>query len=137
MKATLTKRVENLEGRMDSIESKIDQLLELQTSSKKKSAPKDSAKSIEKKEASEKKTWEEHLEESFGTKEDRKDFAVLRGRVNDEWKKIRREGGFKRSIPNNKYKTILDEFTRSLNGKWNQKAVEEGFMNYSKEKKSA
>ena len=110
MKVTVTKRVENLENRMDSIESKLDMLLELQTSSKKKSAPNKNTKKSEKK-SEEKKTRAEELTKKYGDIETRKAFVALKDQYAVEFKSLGKATG--KYIKRNKFADVLREAAKT------------------------
>lgn len=119
---TLTQSVNTLNNRVTALESK-DSKVSAKSSkkTKKASAPKKSAP---------KQTWEEHLTEKFGDKEERSKFVELRKQVAAEFLAIAKKED--KYIPKKSYQKILNDTTTSLNGKMNKSVVKKAFLAVAK-----
>lgn len=127
-----TVRIQNLENRMDSMESKLDKIIDLIGNTK--SAPqKTSKKSSASKKSTEAKpqTKEERLTAKYGDLEVRKAFVELKNRYAKEFAELGKATN--KYIPTKKYGEVLRMAAQT--GKFTKKTAFELHSEYGRERK--
>ena len=120
---TTKQMMEQIMGRLDSFESRLDAMEKGSATQKKVSKKKSASK---KSEVKPQQTREERLTEKFGDKESRTKFVELRKKVAEEFGKLAKANDC--YIPKKSYMKVLTATTESLNGKFNKAAVKKAFI---------
>ncbi len=119
-----TKQImEQIMGRLDSFESRLDAIEKGSATQKKISKKKSASK---KPEVKPQQTREERLTEKFGDKESRTKFVELRKKVSAEFSALAKANDC--YIPKKSYINVLTATTESLNGKFNKATVKKAFI---------
>lgn len=121
----LTQSVNEINNRVTILESK-DSKVSAKTSSKKTSKKASAPKKSEKKTQ----TYEEHLTEAFGSKEERTKFVELKKKVMAECSEIAKAES--KYVKKSDYNKTMNQITESLNGKFNKSTVKKAFLAVAK-----